>query len=416
MRVRHLLPAALAAALLLAPPAGATPRMRGVSISNLFPDTSLETITDDLDEARRLGANTVRVDVSWSLLEPAAAGELDPTYIGLLDQLVAGAAQRHIKPTLLLLRSPCWASSAPGAPGTCAKADAYPPRDPAQYGRIAGALVARYRGKLAGFEVWNEPDHATELYFAGPGKPERYAAILRSAYAAIKAADGAVKVLGGSLVGANGTFLRALYRAGIKGHYDALSVHYYDLTLASVRSIRAVQRAAHDTRPLWLNEFGWTSCYPRRRTQGGHDCVTRQVQARNLADLFRALRGSSFVQGAIVYNLHDDKSFDFGVVSRDGGDKPAFATLRRAFRGALGRPRGLTVSVSGGVVRGSAPAGDIVSLRVHRRTGGDVYHAALAPDRNGRFHLSLPGAARGGGLVVIVEQPWTRRHATAAVR
>ena len=36
-------------------------------------------------------------------------------------------------------------------------------------------------------------------------------------------------VLAGSFVGGNGKWLQALYAAGIKGHYDALSVHFYDL-------------------------------------------------------------------------------------------------------------------------------------------------------------------------------------------
>ena len=70
-------------------------------------------------------------------------------------------------------------------------------------------------------------------------------------------------MVAGSLVGSNGAFLRALYAAGIKGYYDGLSVHYYHLTLASLRSIHEVQVANGDTKPLWLDEFGWSSCWPR---------------------------------------------------------------------------------------------------------------------------------------------------------
>ena len=53
-------------------------------------------------------------------------------------------------------------------------------------------------------------------------------------------------MLAGSLVGSNGAFLRALYAAGIKGYYNGLSVHFYNLTLASVRSIHEVQLANGD--------------------------------------------------------------------------------------------------------------------------------------------------------------------------
>ena len=55
--------------------------------------------------------------------------------------------------------------------------------------------------------------------------------MLRAAYPAIKQANPSVPVLAGSLVGSNGVFLRALYAAGIKGYYDGLAVHFYNLTL-----------------------------------------------------------------------------------------------------------------------------------------------------------------------------------------
>src|SRR5205814_7992043 len=116
-------------------------------------------------------------------------------------------------------------------------------------------------------EVWNEPDQGNQLYFAGPNKAKRYAALLKAAYTAIKQANPTVTVLGGSLVGSNGLFLRALYAAGIKGYYDGLAVHYYSLFLASLRAIHETQLANGHSRPLWLDEFGWSRCFPPQRIQ-----------------------------------------------------------------------------------------------------------------------------------------------------
>ncbi len=181
--------------------------------------------------------------------------------------------------------SPCWASSAPASllracmPGGSSKANAWPPSNPATYAAFVAYLAQRYGTRLAAIEVWNEPDQANEHYFAGPEKPQRYAAILRAAYPAIKQANPSVPVLAGSLVGSNGVFLRALYAAGIKGYYDGLAVHFYTLTLASLRSIHEVQLANGDTKPLWLDEFGWSSCWPRYRIQQEQACVTPQIQA-----------------------------------------------------------------------------------------------------------------------------------------
>ena len=139
-------------------------------------------------------------------------------------------------------------------PGRLSAADAWPPVDPASYAAVAGYLARRYGSRLAAIEIWNEPDQRNQLYFAGPNKVQRYAAIVRAAYTAIKQADPSVPVLAGSLVGSNGLFLRALYAAGIKGYYDGLAVHYYSLALASLRAIHEVQLANGDSRPLWLDE------------------------------------------------------------------------------------------------------------------------------------------------------------------
>ncbi|MFL5844535.1 MAG: cellulase family glycosylhydrolase [Solirubrobacteraceae bacterium] len=409
---RSLLAALVVLAVLpAAAPAKAVPPVRGIGLSNVGADTALSAIDAELDDARALGAKTVRAEVSWAALEPGASGERQADYLARLDRVVAGARQRGIKPLLLLLRTPCWASSAPGAPGSCpGDAAEYPPRDPADYAAIAGWLAERYRGRLAGMEIWNEPDHASEEYFKGPDKAARYAAILKAADGALDAADPQLPVIAGSLVGANGAFLEALYTEGIAGHYDGLAVHYYDLTLSSLRSIHAVQRRHGDRTPLWLTEFGWTSCFPAAKAEGEHGCVTARQQGRNLGDIFRALRGTSWVRAAIVYKLRDAAGEHFGVTTAAGRRKPAFATLRTALRSGLGRPWAVVARVRDGRLSGTAPAGDKVIVQGFRSDGSFFYQQELVPDRFGRFGYTLPAAVRGAKLVV--KQAWTGRSTT----
>ncbi len=208
------------------------------------------------------------------------------------DRLVGDAAAAGIRVIMTADSTPCWASSAPKSllqrckPLRASTANGWPPRAPADYAAFVAFLAKRYGTQLAAIEVWNEPDQSNEAYFAGPNKPTRYAAILRTAYPAIKAAGPNVSVLAGALVGSNGVFLRDLYAAGIKGYYDGLAVHYYNLTLASLRAIHEVQLANGDTTPLWLDEFGWSSCWPRQRVQQEQACVTAPTQAANLANIF----------------------------------------------------------------------------------------------------------------------------------
>src|SRR5207245_2716914 len=99
-----------------------------------------------------------------------------------------------------------------------------------------------------------------------------------------------------SLVGANGDFLKALYRDGIGGYYDGLSVDYYNLTLAALRSIRAVQLRYGDSKPLWLMEVGWPTCFDQSEAPQNFKCVSEGQQAVNLADILRGLTGRSYVR------------------------------------------------------------------------------------------------------------------------
>jgi hypothetical protein len=406
---------AVLAALPAAAPGKAVPAVRGIGLSNVGADTPLAKIDAELDEAQALRAKTVRAEVSWAALASGGPAERQADYLARLDRLVSGARKRGIKPLLLLLRTPCWASSAPGAPESCSDdATAYPPRDAGDYAAIAAWLAERYKGRLAGMEIWNEPDHANEEYFKGPDKAARYAAILKAAERALDAADPKLRVVAGSLVGANGAFLEALYAEGIKGHYDALAVHYYDLSLASLREIRKVQRRNGDRTPVWLTEFGWTSCFPAAGTEGEHKCVTPRQQALDLGDIFRALGRQSWVRGAIVYKLRDSATEHFGVVTAGGRRKPAFATLRTAFTSGLGRPRRVTAKVSGGRLSGRAPAGDTVSVNGFRPDGSFFYHQDVVPDRFGRFAYTLPAGVPSGSRLEV-KQEWTGRVTTLRV-
>ncbi len=270
--------------------------------------------------------------------------------------------------------------------------------------------MQRYGTKLTAIEVWNEPDQSNEDYFAGPDKAQNYARVLRAAYGAVKAANPGVLVLGGSLVGSNGVFLRALYAAGIKGYYDGLSVHYYHLTLASVRAIREVQVANGDTKPLWLDEFGWTSCWPHRKIEQEQACVTRAVQATNLRDSIREMARAPYLAAAMVYKLQDSRNEDFGALTTTGGAKPSFRALSEAFDRPFGPYGGVKLSLrrSGRrvIASGSAPVGDFMQLEAFQ--GRTLrYRALFTQDRFNRFSITLPAALGTSGLRVRVLQYWS---------
>lgn len=360
----------------------------------------------------------MRAQVPWSVFEPSAAGQIEPRAQAFLDHLVRDAAAHGIGVIATVDFTPCWASSAPArvlrdcaAGNGTGKANAWPPRNPADYAAFTAYLAARYGTRLAAIEVWNEPDQANERYLAGPNKPQQYAALLRAAYPAIKQANPGVSVLGGSLVGSNGVFLRALYAAGIEGYYDGLAVHFYNLTLASVRAIHEAQLAAGDSKPLWLDEFGWTSCWPTQRIQQEQACVTRAVQAQNITNTMRALVRTPYVAAEVLYGLQDGRDEDFGVLSSRGTRKPAFGALASVLRAPFaGVPSPVTLALSAahGHVQasGTGPTGDYLQLEAFQGTTLR-YRALFTLNRFNRYSLTLPAALGTSGLTVRVYQYWT---------
>jgi len=335
--------------LLAAAPAGAAgPELRGVQLHSLWWESSNADMERELDLARDAGANVVRVDVSWSSLETGGRGRFSPWYVKKLDRFIEGAHRRGLKVLTTLLASPCWASSAPQSLRQGCSDDwwnrteihMYPPDEPRHYADAARWMTSRYGRKLAALEIWNEPNLEGDRFWIAPDEPRAYAELLKASYAAAKAGHPAVPVLAGALAYGNDAWVRALYAEGIKGHYDGLSLHPYNVgrpragAWSGIEWARRLQRQAGDRAPLWLTEFGWSTCRP-----GSGWCVGRGNQARMIGAGFTALKAEANVKAAIIYNLRDkgtsaDSMEDnFGLVSRDFRPKAGYFALRRALRG-----------------------------------------------------------------------------------
>lgn len=369
----------------------------------------------EIAAARALHAGVVRAGIPWSVLEPLGPGQIAPRALAFTDRLVSDASTAGIHVIMIVDSTPCWAAAAPASllrrcvASRPSGANAWPPRDPSAYAAFVAYLAQRYGTQLAAIEIWNEPDQANQFYFAGPDKPQRYAAIVRAAYPAIKQANPQVPVIVGSLVGSNGAFLRALYAAGIRGYYDGLAVHFYNLVLASLRSIREVQLANGDSKPLWLDEFGWSSCYPRRKIQEEQACVSTRVQASNIADTVRSLARTPFVAAAVVYDLQSSGQEEFGLLTASGAHKPAFAALSKALASPFANASPVTLGLrrrgAAVVASGSGPVGDYMELEASV-SGVLRYRALFTLDRFNRYSIALPTVLGTHGLQVRVFQFW----------
>jgi polysaccharide biosynthesis protein PslG len=392
------------------------PSLYGVNVGGVYAGESTAKIDAEVAAAQSLHATVIRVEMPWAQFQPRSASTFDARTVAAADRLIADAAADKIQVIAMLDRTPCWASKAPAAIlSTCVvgrsigAAYAWPPREASPFGAFAGWLTQRYGYDLAAVEIWNEPDQGNQHYLAGPNKPQQYASLLRAAYPAVKQADNQVEVLAGSLVGSNGAFLQALYAAGIKGYYDGIAVHFYTLTLGALRDFRAVQRAHDDSAPLWLDEFGWSSCWPRQKVQQEQACVTESVQAQNVASMVHELARARYVAAAALYELQNSTTEDFGVLAANGRRKPSFYALAKALSSpsAPPIPVRLRLRVRHGAVlaTGSGPVGDYLRLEafVH---GALRYRAIFSLNRFNDYSLLLPGVLGTRSVTVRVYQYW----------
>nr|MBA2712044.1 cellulase family glycosylhydrolase [Rubrobacteraceae bacterium] len=236
------------------------------------------------------------------------------------------------------------------------------PQNPADYAEFMGFLANRFKGKVAAYEVWNEPN-LKRFWSTGPD-PVEYAAMLRAAYPVIKAADPEAKVVFGGTSGNDYGFIDAAYTAGVKGYFDVMASHPYPYcgstgprairrtssgrisrdSFLGYREIRATMAARDDLKPIWFTELGWntstTTCDPGAGVwQGG---VTRERQAQYLYDAFRMIEADKYVQVALWYDFRnnawagdeDTPEARYGLLQTDFSPKPAYFAFRAYAHGA----------------------------------------------------------------------------------
>ncbi len=198
----------------------------GVHLSQWW---DLWALQKDLSLVQEMGFGWVKQKFAWRDIEGAAKGEYDwwrP------DQIVQAVNNAGLKLVVRIDRQPLWSVivyNEQGIPVT----ENQPPADLRDFGDFCGALAARYRGRIAAYQVWNEPNLSREWGDAAPD-PAGYVALLEVCYRAIKAADPGAIVISAGLA-PTGTeppeampddrFLREMYAAGGGAFFDVLGIN-----------------------------------------------------------------------------------------------------------------------------------------------------------------------------------------------
>lgn len=265
---------------------------------------------------RKVGSTVLRTVLHWDATEPGR-GRFD---FATPDELVARYGAAGVRLLFVVDGIPAWASG-----------------DLSAWRAFIGAVAARYAGRIAGLDIFNEPN------MPGTAIPPRtYARVLCAAH---RAAAGRVRLGGGALATGPslGPYLAAILRTGAGRCMEALSFHPYPTAADVGAPGSAFQRMFGTVRrlrdryapglPLWVTETGWRAAAPSGEALQAHVLVAilRAVAAMRQRDvhllLFHTLVGDPVAPGGAGY----------GVVELMPGDalrpRPAFAALARAIRG-----------------------------------------------------------------------------------
>lgn len=236
-----------------------------------------KTAWRDADLVRDLGFQWIKQTFAWDSISGARGG-----YDWFRsDGVLALAEERGLKVLARLDHPPFWAAPADPAQGSA---------DPVLFAEFCGAVAARYAGRIAAYEVWNEPNLARE-WGGQPPNPVAYVELLKACYLAIKAADPQAMVISAGMapteqddaIAMNDLkFYEAMYAAGAAPYFDLLGAHAPGYkspperstedaaadpfwqsgvwVFRHVETVRALMVAQGDgEKQIAITEMGWTS-------------------------------------------------------------------------------------------------------------------------------------------------------------
>ncbi|MGW0161405.1 hypothetical protein ACWDUN_19060 [Mycobacterium sp. NPDC003323] len=323
-----------------------TPTTIGLADSNLVRLGTEDLIDEQLDMMQALGVQNVRIGISWISTQFTENGNF---FWGATDYVINEAHRRGMGVLGVLHETPAWAGSPPlsGTPNLEA------------FGKFAGAVAQKYEGKISALEVWNEPNGR---FFLNPVDPANYAAMVRTAYTAIKAHDnpldpsdditvvagvlGSGRTLGDDFTMNPVDFLQGMYDADAHGYFDAFSFHPYhydipfsegetqsDSPVLQLRQIRALMEQYGDgALKVWASEYG----LPTTPFNPANPLLynSPQKQAEFLADFLANWQREAGTGPIFIYSTRDLNSGspsdqdNFGIWYTNWDEKPAVDVIR----------------------------------------------------------------------------------------
>ena len=227
--------------------------------------------TTDFDRVRAAQLGWVRITIRWSVVNPAPG----VWQLADLDRDVAAARAHGVEVLALLSQTPEWLGGGPHG--------VVPPADLDPWREFVGRMARRYRGRIAAYEIWNEPD--VDDLGEGIGwdrdldAAPRYVDLLHAAATVIRNEAPGTLIVAPALSSASTERTAQLWRqlesavfadGAAVDDVDVVSVHQnvLDADPPGEWLVRLLSRKLYPLsaeapalarKPIWLTEFGWQS-------------------------------------------------------------------------------------------------------------------------------------------------------------
>ena len=312
-----------------------------------------------LELLRDAGVGWIRQELPWEQVEPVAKGQTTDPRFGdstwaKFDDIVDRADVLGIKVLFRLDTSPRWALAADAPDGLS------PPLNEADYWDFVAEVATRYRGRVAAYQIWNEPNLNSE-WGRRPPDAVAYARLLRGASERIRVIDPSARVVMAALAPTltenadalnDLVYLQQLYDAGARNGFDVLAVQAYglrggpddpridrsDVTFSRPLLVRQVMARNGDAAtPVWATELGWNVNPPSMAIQS-YGRVTPSLQARYTVRAFERIHEQwPWLQVAYIWywkradeTNRDQDWFWFRLADPDFTLQPVYYAIRDA--------------------------------------------------------------------------------------
>lgn len=314
----------------------------------------------DLDWVRLMMFSHVKQVFAWETIEPGE-GEIN---FSRADQILGEIEKRGLKLVVRLSDSPDWARESVAGEKGVDFIDAPPdPEHMDAWGAFCGAVAGRYPGRIAGYQIWNEPNLSREWGNRPPDAPA-YVDLLRVCSQAIRAADPNAIIISAGL-SPTGTccdaakpddvFLQELYDANFQQYIDVVGMHaagyspphlspdeaerqgsHRFFTFRRVEDLRKIMVANGDAaRQAAILEFGWNTDTQGVNPSYAWYAVDPETHARYMVEAYQYAAEHwrpwvglmSAIYMADPHWTPQDEEYWWAITDPGGWTRPAFFEL-----------------------------------------------------------------------------------------